>query len=210
MLTLPDRMPVFRTDRFATPQRPPPARSMKMPTTTPNRVNLATAHRRGQVRTRAATTHTVKRRAAKTRTAFTLVEMLVVLGIIALIAAIVTVGIFSALGNTGDNATRVRLETLTTMYSNWEQDTRAASNAGAQAGGRRLPSSVRTSMGTAASNGAEVPPVSANADSAFDGIVVATDEGSHEIWALRTQQMIRRMLTVNSNRELFASLPDDA
>ena len=111
------------------------------------------------------------------------------MGIIAILAAVITVGIFSALGNTGDRATQLRLDTLQQMYKTWEQDSTAAAGSGAQGGKRSLSTAVR-------SNAAQQPPSAVNAEDPFAD-PVAKD------WSVRTQQMIRRLLSTGSNRETW-------
>ena len=138
------------------------------------------------------------------RGGFTLVELLVVIGIIAVLTAIVAVGIFSLLPSASDRASGTRLEALQTMYIDWAVDESATVGQGSQAGERPLPSAVQSAWG-----GAEQPP-SAIEDAT--GVYAGTSQ-NHQVaafWAQRTQEMIKRMNLIPANRELWDALPASA
>ena len=73
------------------------------------------------------------------RAGFTLMELLVVIGIVALLATIVTVGIATALGKTVDRATTTRLEMLDTMLAAYATADNDSTGGQGNTAAKRLP-----------------------------------------------------------------------
>ena len=79
----------------------------------------------------------------RSRGGFTLTELLVVLGIIVLLAAIVTVGVRSALSRVVDSSTKTRLENLNSMLAAYQTADAAGGAAIGRGGVKNLPTVVR-------------------------------------------------------------------
>ncbi len=170
------------------------------------------------------------------RGGFSLVELLVVIGILVLLAAIVTVGLSGVLGRQQDRDTENRLQILESMLDGYANTGDAGSRSG-----RGLPPRIVPSGGTAYNGGAGVwysvsdasygnagsdtptPASGADVDAPIDltneqdasGTAFTLNQSEiqsvgRSIAGARTQAVLRRLLDVKQNSDIFLDLPASA
>ena len=134
------------------------------------------------------------------RAAFTLVELLVVIVVIGIVAAVVAVGISSALGNTEDKVTQTRLESLNTMLIEYSRNTGAVA-VGSASTARKLPNFLANPGGAVAAP--QQSQLSAVDFSAID----LSDRSSEAAAFVRTSDVLDRLTQSTANAGAFAALP---
>ncbi len=149
-----------------------------------------------------------RRRAA----GFTLLELLVVIGIIALVTGLIVVGVASTLDGASARSTDTRFESLRTMLANYGRNTGDSVAAGASSTSRQLPSALRLVDfdGNNTVDADDVLPAPDFAEpAAFAEIEHDPDTGQFNV-ATITQQVLIRLLRIPVNAEAFDALPSDA
>ena len=143
---------------------------------------------------------------------FTLLELLVVIGIIALITGMIVVGVSSTLSGAAARSTETRFEALQTMLVEYGRNTSGSVGAGATSTARQLPRSV-LNVDYDGSNAVDLddvmPPPDFNSLESFATTSHDPDNGAYNDATL-TQQVLVRLLRVPSNQQAYDELPSDA
>lgn len=130
-----------------------------------------------------------------------MIELIVVISIIAIVAGLVVVGIASSLGGARDRVTETRLESLTTMLTNYRRNTAGSVGAGATATARSLPRSLDANAGPL-DFADYVPPATVG-----DVGDLTDDENPNYYIYFYTGPVMQRLLQVPTNRSAFDALP---
>ena len=162
--------------------------------------------------------HAPLQRPARRRSGFSLVELLVVIGIIALLATILTVGITSVRGKIADRSTKTRLEALDAMLAAYAQADSATGGAIGRGGAKKLPSVVEPVQGSGklySTVDDQTPNAGALATFSSNGMPVPApdlampDAVSVDAGYARTQGVLSTLLRVPANQKAFDALPTE-
>ena len=154
--------------------------------------------------------------AAPRRGGFSLVELLVVIGIIALLTAILTVGITSVRGKIADRSTKTRLEALDAMLAAYAQADAATGGAVGRQGAKRLPTVVQPLAGGDFYSTVDGQVVANAATFSVPAVAVPlaapalTTDLTADPASARTQGVLATLLRLPTNQKAFDALPTES
>ena len=145
-----------------------------------------------------------------------------VLGIIVLLAAIVTVGVRSALSRVVDSSTKTRLENLNSMLAAYQTADAAGGAAIGRGGVKKLPTMVQAKPGGIFYSTVDSTTSPSATGGAFDNLAALVAQGVHpgpmetpDLYVMhpaigQTQAVLATLLRVPANQQAFDALPTEA